>query len=251
MQAGAITDNLAILGGNGDLPELLAAHYPQALRVRFTKNESRIGQLGDILIQLRKAGITHLCLGGNVERPSMLSLMPTSETAKLLMKHGFSFKGGDDSLLRRLRRIFEEEGFDVIGAHTLCPELLAPEGIFTQTQPQENLFQYMEWVREYGREDKGQGIVVTNGQIIDKEDKTGTNAMIRRNADRNGILVKAAKPQQDLDLDMPTIGIQTIQNAAAHGFKGIVVEAGRTLLLHRDECVQEADRHGLFLAGVK
>ncbi len=246
-----MSENLAILGGNGDLPDILSAAHPLALRVRFSKNESKIGQLGDILIRLREAGITHLCLGGSIERPSLLSLMPSAETAKLFVKYGFSLKGGDDSLLRRLRRILEQEGFDVIGAHTLCPDLLAPEGVLTQSQPDQDLSTYMGWAREYGREDKGQGIVVADGVILDKEDKTGTNAMIARNKGRRAILVKAAKPQQDLDLDMPAIGIQTIQNAAAAGFKGIAVEAGRTLLMHRDQCVAEADRLGLFLASVK
>lgn len=244
--------SLAIIGGNGDLPDILAAAHPQALSVRIGKNGVRIGELGDVLIRLRDAGVTHICMGGSIERPNLLSLMPSAETAKLFVKYGFSFKGGDDSLLRRLRGVLELEGFQVVGAHTLCPDLLAPEGVLTQSQPiGENLSAYMDWTRAYGQEDKGQGIVVAGGAIIDREDKSGTNALIERNAGKGAILVKAAKPQQDLDLDMPTVGVQTVANAAAAGFRGIVVEAGRTLLLHRDLCVRDADKAGLFLAGVK
>lgn len=252
MPAERLDHNLAILAGDGVLPELISRAYPAALVVKMGGTGEPIGRIGDILIQLRQAGITHICSIGRMKRPNFLSLMPSMETAKLIMRYGFSFKGGDDSLLRRLRFVFETEGFVVIGAHTLCPELLAPQGVLTHTPvPDEAYDSYLAMARAFGLLDKGQAIVVAEGVQIDEEDGTGTDALIARNAGRNAILVKSSKPQQDLDMDMPTIGMHTIDKAIEAGFRGIIIEAGRTLFPERLECIARADAHNVFIMGLK
>ena len=83
----------------------------------------------------------------------------------------------------------------------------------------------------------------------------GTDALIARTGalKRGGagpILVKLVKPGQDTRLDLPTLGPQTVTNAAAAGFAGIVVEAGRTILLEAEHTAALADRQGLFLNAI-
>ena len=93
--------------------------------------------------------------------------------------------------------------------------------------------------------------MVRQGEVIAREDQAGTDALIDGVRPGAGaVLVKAAKPQQDLRFDLPVIGPETVLRAAAAGFAGIAVEAGRTLTLRRDEVAVAADRAGLFVVGV-
>lgn len=254
MSAEVIIKGLAILGGKGALPLLAAQRFPEALYLTIGGNGLTPGRTGDFLIKLRRQGIKKLCMIGGMLRPNWLSLWPSWQSWKLIFKYGFSFAGGDDALLKRLRRILEGEGFQIVGIHTLMPDLLAPEGVLAppaQDVPGEDARLMIEQAHSYGRSDKGQAIAIApNGHLIGTEDKFGTNALIYRCARQDAILVKAAKPQQDLDLDMPTIGPETVEKAALAGFRAIVVEAGKTLMIERDKCVDLAKKHNIGLIGV-
>lgn len=247
--------DLAILGGKGALPQLAAQRFPDALFLPIGQGDLTPGRTGDLLIELRERGVKRLCLIGGMMRPNWFSLWPSWESWKLIFKYGFSFSGGDDALLKRLRRILEGEGFEIVGIHTLIPDLLAPEGVMSAAPhdlPEKYAKLMIEQAHSYGRSDKGQAIAVApNGHLIGTEDRWGTNALIYRCARKDAVLVKAAKPQQDLDLDMPTIGPQTVEKAALAGFRAIVVEAGKTLMIERDKCIDLAQKHNIGLMGVR
>jgi DUF1009 family protein len=110
------------------------------------------------------------------------------------------------------------------------------------------------------RFDIGQAVVVIGGRVVALEAAEGTDAMLARVAalrrdgrvragKRRGVLVKMAKRGQDLRTDLPVIGADTVENAAAAGLAGIAVEAGRTLIAERPATVAAADRAGLFVVG--
>jgi len=103
--------------------------------------------------------------------------------------------------------------------------------------------------KKHGEADKGQAVLVKNGQIIAREGKSGTSAMIREKAVTGSILVKVSKPQQEETLDLPTIGPETIQLCVQKNMKGIIGEAGKTLVVEQDKVKQIADQHGLFVFG--
>jgi len=116
--------------------------------------------------------------------------------------------------------------------------------------------------RELGRLDIGQGAVVCDGLVLAVEAQEGTDAMLRRVADLpaairgasdapRGVLAKAPKPIQETRVDLPTIGLGTIQRAARAGLAGVVGEAGRLLVLDRAEVIALADELGLFVFGVE
>lgn len=235
---------LAIIAGEGSLPALLAERYPGALMIRLNESRSAsVGHIGDMLKRLRAMGVDRLCLIGAMKRPSWVSLWPSWETWKLICRYQFSFKGGDDRLLRRLRALLESEGFEVVGMRTLCPDLLMPV-----TGAVEGLH-YMEEAHAIAAEDTGQACVFADGVLIDREDRAGTDALILRNAGKNAVLVKVAKPQQDLDLDMPVIGPRTVENCGKAGYRAIIVEAGKTMLVEREQCEILAQRYNIQLIG--
>ncbi|MBX3454402.1 LpxI family protein, partial [Ferrovibrio sp.] len=106
-----------------------------------------------------------------------------------------------------------------------------------------------------GAEDKGQAAVVARGDIVGLEDQAGTDAMLLRlrgnAAARGGVLAKCAKPGQERRVDLPAIGVTTLENAAAAGLSGVAVQAGAALIVDRPACMAAADRLGLFLVGVR
>jgi hypothetical protein len=115
--------------------------------------------------------------------------------------------------------------------------------------------------RAIGRLDIGQAAVACEGLVLAVEAQEGTDAMLGRVAELpeairgtpqrpRGVLAKTAKPGQELRVDLPTVGLETVRRAAEAGLAGIAGEAGRILLLDRDEVRRLADETGLFVLGV-
>ena len=110
--------------------------------------------------------------------------------------------------------------------------------------------------RALGALDVGQAVVVQHGVVLGVEAIEGTDALLQRCAGikregQGGVLVKLKKPQQERRADLPTIGADTVRRAAEAGLSGIAVEEGQSLILDRAETVAEANRLGLFVAGIK
>jgi DUF1009 family protein len=172
---------------------------------------------------------------------------------------------GDDALLRFMMRIFEKEGFEAEGAHHVMGDLTLPAGPIGRHRPgrddEADITRGMQVARAIGALDVGQGAVVCHGLVLAVEAQEGTDAMLRRvlelpeavrgTAERPcGVLAKAPKPIQETRVDLPTIGVQTLRRAASAGLAGIAGEAGKVLVLDRDEFVALADELGLFVVGV-
>jgi UDP-2,3-diacylglucosamine hydrolase len=170
---------------------------------------------------------------------------------------------GDDALLRSFVQIFEAEGFRVVSVAEAAPGLVAQEGISGRASRSpdnwEDFTAAARVVRALGQFDVGQAAVVCDGLVLAVEAAEGTDAMISRvltlpehirgiPGKRRGVLVKARKPTQDGRTDLPVIGVQTIENAAAAGLAGVAVEAGSALIVNRPAVVQAADRLGVFVA---
>ena len=106
-----------------------------------------------------------------------------------------------------------------------------------------------------GKLDVGQSVIAQQGLVLGAEGIEGTDRLIKRCADyvRKGkapILVKLRKPQQDMRIDLPTIGTRTVENAHKSGLKGIAVHAGNTLIVNEPEVIRLANEYGLFIKGI-
>jgi hypothetical protein len=162
----------------------------------------------------------------------------------------------DDSLLLGLIDEFRRRGLDCVSALDLCPELLVPAGILTRHQPTaaEAADIAFGWTlaREMGRLDIGQSVMVRLRAVLAVEAIEGTDQAIRRAGELCGgsafVVVKVAKPRQDMRFDVPTVGIQTIESMKAAGAKVLAIEAGKTILLDAAETVKLADRYGICIA---
>lgn len=276
------TDKVAVVAGSGRLPVNVAdslaqgGHSPFVVRLQgetdpgtrlagYAGETLAIEQFPSLLPLLKQKGITHVVLAGGVSRrPRLRSIRPSLMLFRLLPRALTALARGDDGLLRILVNTFEDYGIKVVGAHQIVPELLAVEGPMGAHAPQKgdwaDLNAGLEAARVIGALDVGQAAVAIGGRAIALEGIEGTDLLLERVRElrnngriagrKRGVLVKCAKPKQELRADLPTIGPSTVDAAHAAGLAGIGVEAGRSLVLDFGELIDRADTLGLFVVGL-
>lgn len=262
--------SLAIISGTGNLPRLLAEDCQakgQNYCVTVLKGteidwrdghpvlSARIEKISKLFNELREMGCKSVVFAGAITRPAIDPQQLDELGRKLASEILGASQKGDDATLRFVIELFEGEGFDVFAPNQILPDLLPDAGVLTHGKPSdtdiEDSTQAAEIVNALGNLDVGQGAVVSNGLCLGMESIQGTDAMLKFVADtlkyQGGVLLKAPKPTQDLRIDMPTIGVETIRNAHDAGLSGIVIGAGGVLVLGLQECIAEAEKRGLFL----
>ena len=272
---------LGLIAGGGTLPLEIAEHCEQAGRAvfiarlkgfaepqldRFPGADVGLAEIGKTIKALKRAGCLAVCLVGNVSRPDFKTLAPDLRGLAILPAVIAAARKGDDALLRVVLNEFAKEGFTIEGAHEAKSDLTLAKGPLGAVAPgpqhQGDIDRALLVAREIGRLDVGQGAVVCDGLVLAVEAQEGTDAMLRRVADlpqairgsaeqRRGVLAKAPKPIQETKVDLPTIGVATLQRAARAGLAGVVGEAGRLLVLDREAVIACADDLGLFVLGVE
>lgn len=274
-------DKLGLIAGGGRLPYELASFCRRAGRELFVVRlkgfaepemeafegaAAGIAEFGRCLDLLRRAGCGSICLAGIVKRPDFNALKPDLRGLSIVPGAIAAARHGDEALLRYMLQLFEKEGFRVEGAHEVMRELTLAAGPLGMLRPHaealEDALKAMRVAAEIGRLDIGQGAVVCAGLVLAVEAQEGTDAMLRRVAElpaeirgrpeaRRGVLAKAPKPIQDHRVDLPTLGVKTLEGAAAAGLCGVVGEVGGMIVVDRDAVAREADRLGLFVWGVE
>lgn len=253
----------AIIAGSGRLPGLLLQAGPAHL-VRLAGVDSdpleapvieaRFERLGTLFADLKAAGVAELAFAGALSRPAFDPALMDAETMALMPRVAGAMMQGDDALLRTVAEIFEEQGFKVLGALDLRPDLAAPEGPIcgnptdVQTRDAARARAVLEAL---GPLDVGQGAIAAKGQVIGIETLQGTDAMLRfvgvSLPGSGGVLVKRPKPGQDLRMDTPVIGPATIMKAAEAGLSGIEIGAGGVLILDREATLDACEAAGITL----
>lgn len=217
---------------------------------------SRLGAAGGIIKTLRHEACDQLVMAGTIQRPSAKDVRPDLWGVKFLAKTG-AMALGDDGLVSALVKALESEGFEVIGADEVVPEYLVSKGILGDHQPGEELCNditiAITAARALGQRDEGQAVAVCNAKVIAEEDSSGTDAMLKRLHEAQnvgGVMAKTLKPNQERRVDLPTIGVRTIENAHQAGLTGIVVEAGNAFFYEREDAIKRANSYGMFVVGV-
>jgi DUF1009 family protein len=271
---------LGLVAGGGALPVALAQRCVAAGRplfvVRlegfadpelfaFDGDEAGVVALGRVFGLLRQAGCEAVCLAGRVDRPDFSTLKPDARGLEALPGLVAAARQGDDALLRFLVGEFVAEGFAVEGAHEVDAGLTLPAGPLGAVSPgpahAADVAAALATARAVGRLDIGQAAVVVDGLVLAVEAQEGTAAMLSRCAGlpaalrgapgaRKGVVAKAPKPIQERRVDLPVIGPDTVEAAAAAGLAGIAGEAGAVLVIDRPRTIALADRLGLFVVGV-
>jgi DUF1009 family protein len=269
---------LGLIAGGGALPVALAERCRAAgrplfvLRLKsfagpeladFEGEDVGIAELGRAIQLLKRARCEAICFAGLVNRPEFSALKPDLRGMRALPGLIAAARHGDDALLRALLAEFEKDGFTVEGAHQVDAGLTLPEGPLGRLGPaghEADIARALQAARAIGALDIGQGAVAAGGVVLALEAQEGTDAMLERCAAlpaalrgtpeaRRGVLAKAPKPIQERKVDLPTIGVATIERAAAAGLAGVAGEAGAVLVMDREAVAAAADRLGLFVVG--
>ena len=267
---------LGIVAGGGDIPRQLIEQclakgkdfFVLAIEGNADKNlinqENiphqwiRIGQAGTGFKRFAEEKVQDVVMIGTIKRPSFFDLVPDMRTTAFFAKIGMKALG-DDGILRALVKELESEGLYVKGIHEVMPEILIPSGILGKVTPTkqalEDIRRGVEVALALGRLDVGQAVVVQQGLVLGVEGIEGTGELIRRCKEykrkgEGGVLVKIRKPQQDMRIDLPTIGDKTVLAAKEAGLQGIALHAGNGLIVNQKETIRLADKYGIFVMGI-
>lgn len=277
--AGGPVRRIGLIAGGGALPAAIAQHLtgqgrpPFIVRLAphadeglapYPGDDFDLGQIGAQFARLQAEGCEAICFAGVVRRVDPARLTLDALALSLLPRVLAAMQTGDDALMRVFVEAAEEAGFQVLGADQACPDLLAGAGALGRRSPNPralaDIAKAAAVAEAVGGWDIGQGVVVCDGLVLAVEAQEGTDLMLRRVGelplpvrgaphDRRGVLLKRPKPRQERRIDLPTIGLATVESAAAAGLAGIAVEAGGALFLQREEALARADEWGLFVYG--
>jgi DUF1009 family protein len=217
-----------------------------------------LARLGRMIRCFRRAGVTRAVMAGKVFKVAMhtpwrwVSLLPDWRTARFWYLRARP-DNRDDTLLLGIIDEFAADGIHFESALDLCPELLVRPGFLTRRRPsaaeEKDISFGWELAKEMGRLDVGQSVAVKERAVLAVEAIEGTDRAILRAGElcRSGgfVVVKVAKPQQDMRFDVPTVGCSTIETMHQAGGRVLVVEADRTILVDQEDALALADRYGI------
>ena len=254
---------LALIAGNGVFPVLVArgaracgvsviavAHHGETDPAIEAEVDActwvKVGELGRTIRTFVKAGCDHAVMAGGIGKAQALSsVRPDFRGAAFLLRMRTL---QDDRLLRGIAEEIEKEGMPVLSSTKYLPDLVPAPGVLTRKKPSASELRDVEFGRRVlkatGPFEIGQTVVVKEGLVFALEAVEGTDAAVRRGAElaRGGaVVVKAAKPEQDLRFDVPAIGPETVALMQEVGASVLAIEAGRTIILERDAVVAAAN----------
>lgn len=263
---------VGIIVGNGKLPlyflEEAEKHgidvFPLGLfdtiddEIKGHKNfvSFNIGEVGSIVKYFLLNGISEIVMLGKVEKDIIFKEMKLDEFGEELLKRLPDRK--DETLLFAVIAFFRLNGIKVLPQNHLLKDFMFQGKCYTDIKPgvedEKTIRIGVEAAKALSEVDAGQTVVCKDSSVVALEGIEGTDKTIKRAGELAGngcIIVKMARPQQDMRVDIPAVGIETIKRAIEIGAKGIVGEAGRMLFLNRDEAIKLAEENSLFILGVK
>lgn len=220
--------------------------------------------IGSIFNKLRDQGCQEVVIVGGVDRPDLSDIKLSLRALKNVPLVISLVKSGDGDLLGSIVKAFEDRGFIVRGADDIAPELVMTVGPLGRVKPDDShqfdIDRAFGVIEALGPFDVGQAVIVSQGHVLAIEAAEGTDAILKRCAGLethqrktakkpSGVLVKRPKPGQERRIDLPTIGPETVRNAAKARLAGIALSAGAVLVAERETVIAEADKHGLFISG--
>ncbi len=228
-------------------------------KVQFTP----LARIGSAIRFFRKNRVDRVVMAGKVNKQVLFDpwrlfrLLPDLRTIHMWLR--YATNKADDTLLLAVIREFERDGIHFESALTFCPELLVKHGFLTKRQPSASQWKDIRFgwdlAKEMGRLDIGQTVIVQDTAVIAVEAIEGTDQCIRRAGTLckrgNLVVIKVAKPRQDMRFDVPTVGVQTLQTMQEAGARVLAIESGMTILLDEPEVLAMAERLGIAIVSLK
>jgi len=267
-----VDKRIGLIAGEGEFPLILAKELKEkgykVVAICFSQEQKErlnpwvekveaisIGQFGKLINIFKREKVTQLVFLGKVDKSKALKIGIPDFKALMLWKKLRNRE--DNSILKAAVDELEKEGFRVRGPAEFLQKFLTPEGILTKRHPTEDEWEDIKYgfniAKKIGALDIGQCVVVKNKMTVAVEAMEGTDATILRagNLRKDTIVVKVAKPIQDMRLDLPVVGLNTIENLIKAQAKVLVLEAYKTFFLQKEESIRLAEKHNISIVGYR
>jgi DUF1009 family protein len=260
---------IAIIAGAGEFPILMAQEFarrgepPVVLAIEEEADKSiesvakdvywsPLGKVGKILKILKKENVDSAVVAGKVHKTRIFrDLRPDVKALTLLW--GLRDRK-DDTIMLKVADVLAHEGIKLLPQTTHMEAYMPPKGLLTKREPTEENLRDIEFgiqvAREMGRLDIGQTVVVKRGAVLAVEAIEGTDEAILRGGSlgsRDAVVVKVAKPKQDMRFDVPAVGLGTIKSCMDGGAQVLAIEAGTTFFFQQRDALELANRHGITI----
>jgi DUF1009 family protein len=263
---------IGLIAGAGELPSIIARKLKEkdysltivALEGLADENlikyadiyeKMNIGKVGKIISFLKKNNVNELILTGKVPKKIIYEterIKPDMKALKMLLSAKMR---GDNELLQIVENELLKEGIKLVELTKYCPELLTPEGVLTKKKPSkkemEDILYGFNIAKKIGELDIGQTVVVKDKSVVAVEALEGTDETILRAGKyiEDTVVVKVSKPQQNLKLDPPAVGLQTIINMKTAKARVLALEAKRSIIIQRQDVVNMANEFDIIIIG--
>lgn len=268
-----VMNKIGLIAGNGRFPIIFAenakgmglqvvavAHIGETIsdisRLADKTFWIRVGELGKMIKIFKEEEISDVVMAGGIKKTRLFTDIRPDLRSILLL--GRLKNNDDDGILRGVASELEKEGIIVRESTLYLSALLAQQGLMTSRKPTKDEVADIKYgwgiAKEIGRYDIGQCIVVKKKTVLAVEAVDGTDETIRRGGrlGKDGaVVIKACKPQQDLRFDIPAIGTNTISAMVEVSATVLAVEAGKTILLDKEEVIRRANEGDISIIGVE
>ena len=214
-----------------------------------------IGQFGKIIKILKDNKCKKVLFAGKVKKPNFSKLRLDLKGIYYIPRIIKSSKLGDAAILKEIIKILSREKIRTVSSLTFNPELTLKKGNYSKIKPnkkdKEDIKKAITTLNRLGKYTFTQGAVVRNKKVIAIEGKEGTQKMLKKckikKLNNNGVLVKFPKKKQDLRIDLPTVGFNTLTQCKSAGLRGIVLKSNRNVFLERRKCINFANKNKTFI----
>ena len=229
------------------------------LKKNFKKEKNAypvsIGQFGKIINILKKNNCNKILFAGKIKKPKFSRLRLDVKGVYYMPRIIKSSKLGDAALLKEVINIFKKEKISTISSLFFNPELTLKKGIWTKIKPNKedkaDIIKGIKTLKQLNEYDFSQGAVIKNERIVAIEKKGGTQNMLKKCKTNSkfakGVLIKYPKKKQDLRIDLPTIGLNTLKQCKLAKIKGIVLKSKKNVFLERKKSLKFADKNKMFV----
>jgi DUF1009 family protein len=268
-------EKIGLIAGNGRFPILFAQgareNHVQVIAVGVEGETNpeiknyvdslywiKLAQLGKLIRTLKQEGITKAVMAGGLTKSKMYSrfrfLKFRPDWRGITLFYRKVRDKNDHTLLEAVAEELARDGIELLSSVTFVPQLLAQKGCLTWRTPSQREMEDIEYgwpiAKEIAHRQIGQSLVVKEKVVLAIEAIEGTDEAIRRGGKlgRKGVVViKVAKENLDLRFDIPTVGPETVKTLKDAGVSCLAIEAGKTLILDREEMIRLADKAGISI----
>ena len=225
----------------------------------FSKNKNSysvsIGQFGKIISILKSSNCKKVLFAGKVSKPKFKSLKLDLKGIYYIPKIIKSSKLGDAAILKQIIEILKKEKIKTLSSNEFTPELSLSKGNYTTIKPnfsdKNDIKCGEQALRKAGNFSFVQGVICRNNKVVALEGSGGTQKLIQKvkkiESTPYGILVKYPKKKQDIRIDLPTVGLQTLKQCKSVGLKGIVLKHKLNIFLNKKKSIQYANKNKMFI----